>query len=706
MSTASGPPWSRNSSVSTLGSIAPSIVGYYSHAATHPTLRHGSDASVTAGATRGDTSIYPLAHDSPRLSYQSLTSEYSTITTAAIDRVPRTTSASAPPVPPLPTFAQHKQRIGQSPFPPRSSSKAPVPTRAYEANLTVPGTPMTAAWSQNLTQDLGAITGAVSQPTAALTASDSHKSFEVAPQQTHCNPHHQEATARLSGQVSEQYSPPHWLSSAVLALPERNRGPKARHDAHNAAIVANPTAQLAATAANPVPYALNSRPPPRPPGRNGTLTKTLGRGIAKVTNFARRRSSASRPAAGPAPVRGALVPPGNVPLGGPPIVNTIPIREAQRLRARPGITMQDFSPRPQHAKVVPQVQAPAAPTSPVVFPQVQAPAAPTNPVAQAPAAHIGPVARPLQAGPRKVRVVGNANRVTQFGDFIDLSDSNSDSSAVAQPGDTADILATRPVPDRSEADSDRGSGHTSDILIIRPLPAPEPEAWIKRKPMPAPEIRRKPVPTSQPAKTPVQGRLPPDLDKPLPPTPHPHQTPEEAAAITHVLGVNRGRDFNDLSALHAQLRSGDSDSDRDSDRFSNASQEYGNMPEYADEIYGDPQGIIPQVDGMDLDLQQKMEIATEAGRLQRLFTRPPAGATGGDENPTTVIDTTHHASHTTWVVTDTSQLNVISSVTQRIPNIVHLQPEMPEPQSAARKEPDAAGVLMARLDRERYGMGP
>ena len=185
------PLFSHSSSASNIGDMRPNAVAF--NATTFPhTDNRDSDASVTIGATRGDTSIYPLAHNTPRPSYESMTSMYSTQTATAIDRaVPRTTLAAAPPVLALRTLADYMESNGNQ-FQHRSEySKQANPlkvARNFGVHLTVPG----------------------AQPTFS-TFSDSTasaNSFEAISYQAINDHHRQEAINRLSGVTSEQYSPP------------------------------------------------------------------------------------------------------------------------------------------------------------------------------------------------------------------------------------------------------------------------------------------------------------------------------------------------------------------------------------------------------------------------------------------------------------------------------------------------------------------
>ncbi|KAK4543978.1 hypothetical protein LTR36_004752 [Oleoguttula mirabilis] len=637
--------------------------------------RRGSDASVTIGASR--PSFEMQRHISPRPSYQTLSSEYSVATAFAVDRI---ASVDPPPVPALPVHVGYEQ-----------GSSLPVYATPAQARgmrvVTRSGKVLTANGkfeAQHPARQPARKSAMHKLPVYPSSAG----SFEVITHQEAGKAHYDEAEAKLNGtwKGNEQYSPPHYMTRADLDhLSERKSEIKARYNAHNARIrkreiipigsiaafhdaaneaQAQPQTKAAKPANNDgkrlhrelmrgvgpetsfnvsvdgavlvpepsvVPYASNS-PPTQSVGLFRSLSNTAQRGFKKVTGLARKGSdAATKPKITHVPDSFAYDPRG-YPNGATAVANSIPLREAQRLQSQQSAVEEAA----RYPNALPPKSRPLARRAPETNPPAPVHTSPRNPPAR----------------PRKVKIVGDANRQTQFGDFIDFfDDSDSDKSVPMTAPPNAIDLSTYPAGPPPPVP--RASDESLRAAILT----------VKRKPVPARAAK---------------------VQKPLPPLP-PWRSANEVAAGLGIGTAHHASDDDDFDV--------DPISDDDDDF---AGHQYGKMPEYADRIFDDS-SIIRQVDRMNgLSLQEKQDVATEARRLKKIFDKPPPGAMGVDVHdfaPTTVIDTTRHAGHTSWRLTDTSKPNVIESYYKQVPNQDH-------------QEPDEAAKLFEHLEREKYGKSP
>jgi len=183
-------------------------------------FRRGSDASATIGTTRWDSN--PYSHETPRPSYVTVTSLYSTRTTDAIDRLPQSL-IDALPASTLPTFNPPATTVPASALPLRIDSRHPLkaPVSAYKDDnygmrvMTRSDKTLRASKDEGVqTNDFAARPGsaqqAAPQPSARSTQSDG--SFEVVSPQAARNPHRDdEAMVQLYG-APGLYSPPHFMS--------------------------------------------------------------------------------------------------------------------------------------------------------------------------------------------------------------------------------------------------------------------------------------------------------------------------------------------------------------------------------------------------------------------------------------------------------------------------------------------------------------
>jgi len=265
--------------------------------------------------------------------------------------------------------------------------------------------------------------------------------------------------------------------------------------------------------------------------------------------------------------------------------------------------------------------------------------------------------------PRKVKVLGDSDRDTLFGDFIDYADSDSDKSvrvtAPAQPVNLPSYQAMQPPPVPITATKARFEaavhGHKRKPVLQR-----EPNV---NKDLPAPPASYQVDPADRYARPESAQGL--GIDVPA------HQSSEDT--------------YSDEDAIIAGYK-------------------YGQMPEYAEDVFDDPDGIISQVDRMNnLSLQDKEYAVTEAQRLRKMFDQPPPGATGVDYQamePPTIVDMNMHPGHTSWRVTDFPKPNIIQSYYKQVQ---HQQRSEPQVADQEQRQPDAAAALMERLEQERSG---
>lgn len=647
-------------------------------------LQRGTDRSATIGASRGSGPYQD--HNTPRPSYLTLSSEYSVATAFAVETVPPTATTDVPPVPQRPVHVGYEQ--GSS-LPIHASQKQADGLRV----VTRKGKTLGAGKSYGVqARDFAAHSSArhttVAQTTLQSPVSDG--SFEiVAPQEARTS-HYDEAEAKLNGTWSgcNQHSPPWYMNyDDFVNHDERADDIVARRDPRDraqmnrevipvgsiaAAFGAKPDADtdkakqersasrldrnrlrhelqrgvgpetsfnvavddaVLIPDASAVPYA-SSSPQARPAGMFRSSSRKARRAGSSLVGFARRGSDASR--AKITHVPGSFKYDERVYPNGVSAVNdALPLKEAQRLGShQPGLQPIN-PPRQTEAPRYPHALPPRTQPS-----RSEAPKATRSPHQPSPAKTAQPQPQPRPQ--RKVKVVGEADRQTLFGDFINYADSDSEKSV------EVDRLAN-----------------------FRPMtPPPVPTAANVAPPK---SITRKPTPKRDQRQ-----------DKSLPPLP---AKPEGA---------------NDLGIPMPDRMVVDDSFDDEDDLITQQSRHF---PEYVDEVFDDPNGITRQVDRMNLSLQDKQYAVTEAQRLKRrMMDQPPPGATGVDYQdyaPTMTIDTVEHPGHTSWRVTDTSKQNEIHSYYKQIQR----QPPSKQVQSPPRRDPDEAADLMARLEREKYGAG-
>lgn len=534
-------------------------------------------------------------------SFQSLSSEYSVATAFAIDRI---TSSTAPPVPPLPVNIGYEQ-----------GSTLPL----YASPAQAKGMRIVTRSGKVLQPD-----GKFANPTPAKkprpsampigpsTSASDNAIDNIALQDARYT--EAEAKHNAEWRQKEDHSPPHWIRHSDLAHlsnPRRRAAIVARQwqpdEAHRltevipmGSITAFQEAERAAAAERAKETGRRAVEAKRVAER-ARLQHELMRGVGPETSFNISADDA------------VLLPPASA----IPYASNSP-------QERPTGIFRAFSNRAQRGfrKVTGLARrASSRPSTALAAP----------------------------ARPRKVKVVGRASQETQFGDFVNLSSSDSGSSQASVRPAAVDLSTYNagPPPPVPMAPSASDASIAAGILTV------------KRKPVPARDLRAE--------------------------TPPPPPMWRSAKEVAEELGIE-----SENLDQNAEGFSTESEGEFDSEE-EDAGYEYGQMPEYADEVFED-QSIIRQVDRMNhLSLQQKVEVATEAERLRKMFDRPAADAE--DSAPTRTIDTTRHDRHTSWLMTDTSKPDVVESHYRRIQNLES-------------REPEDAADLFAHLERERNGQSP
>ncbi|KAK5121120.1 hypothetical protein LTR85_005604 [Meristemomyces frigidus] len=624
--------------------------------------RGGSNVPATAGAPHESYTMQPPF--SPRPSYQSLSSEYSVATAFAVDRV---TSVNAPPVPALPVAVGYEQ-----------GSSRPIyatPSQAKGMRVMTRSGKILRAGTEKLFRPEALLALAASSPPA--------EPFEIITHEEASTSRYSPAEQRLNAAArrDERYSPPHYMARADLShLPQRAKAIKARQwkaDAtHRSTEVIEPGSISAFQQTEEYKTRNDIPVPPRrdaKPAKSHGLRHYLMRGVGPETSF-----NVSVGDAVLLPEASAIPYASNSPRERPVGLFRSFSKTAHRgFRKVAGIARRGsdaVKPDMTHVqgsfafdkRSYPDGAIAVNNSVPVSEAQTQQSQRPRREQAAHYPNALPPKSRTVTkkarnaslresnrptpayapAVPRKVKIVGSASRQTVFGDFIDSFDDSDSDNSVQVTGvphtvdqSTRHLAAPPALPTASE------TSLRAAILSVKRAPLSGQEAEVED--VPPPLVWR---------------------------------SAKEVADDLEIAPTVHATDLDDFGGDH----------DSDDDDF--AGHEYGHWPEYADEVFDD-NSIIRQIDQMSLSLQERQDAATEAGRLRKMFDRPPPGAMGVDVEdfePTTVIDTVRHDQHTSWLMTDTTKPNVVQSYYKQVQNL-------------EAREPDEATELFEHLERERYG---